>query len=684
MQGLIKWKGLLARCGDVSQLREVFRVMLKIDGAQRTLYPSVVECFEKAGKMGGVRAAQELYNAYVAHHVGDDAAGAAEPEATRGQGVDESVAGNDSGTTGGSDASTSGAGDAAGVGAGAAAVNASNPLAVPAVLRRGLVKAMCAAGDVETAVALISQLQVPMPSPASWAPLMANAARVGKLELALKVFAAMRDAGVRPDTASFNVLLKACGQRDATEAVRIFESMRAEGAEPNVMSFDLVMRAEAASGDMEAVVARLVEMKASGHELTVSQFNHVLSACARARAPADALAVMEEMRGLGVEPDGESFSHLIVAYALVSNARGVLDTFHQAFTERQPPQGRSYSIALDACLELNALESGRRVLGYAEKLREESAASDVKLARSMASMYARLGEEEKTEAALRAFLREHPDVAGPSDMALLVDARGQRRGYQSAKELSKELKTDAFAKRWQVAKLGGHKFEKACSAALLGTAAYAPKRRSGEQRLSFGKVFDLAREHHERFDDTHHRLINVLTSAALGRGMVDVAKRIHLCAAGRTELLGDRPVGDEAAGDRGGEEESNAPKAEEDDQRLEQFIDTITRKGSKPASTANLLLVYRAAQQANDQAWLDVVIEQLKATVGLPLLLSVALFVPASLPRCSLARAWSSADPFAKLTPPPFADALRAADSASSWGRLFSGSCRGGRTGLCD
>ena len=123
-----------------------------------------------------------------------------------------------------------------------------------------MIKAHAARGEAAEAKGVIVRMRADgiEPTQTAFTTLMAMHARAGERVAMLSQFQAMEKAGLRPTTASWNVVLDYCARkRQPAQAEGVLRRMIAVGTPPDAVSYGSLIKAHVSAGNLDEARTRV-------------------------------------------------------------------------------------------------------------------------------------------------------------------------------------------------------------------------------------------------------------------------------------------------------------------------------------------------------------------------------------------------------------------------------------------
>lgn len=207
----------------------------------------------------------------------------------------------------------------------------------------------------------------------------------GGKEQALKLYYAMRQARLRPDTVTFNTLLKVCGDAgDVHEVARLAAEMDELGVRANALTYRALLRAYRRDG--ERALQTLRKMQRIGMAVDAGAYAYVMHALRIAGRATEVLALFDELVARGLEPHVEHYGIVISAHAALQHeVDHAFARVHDMKARGLAPTERIASLLLAAVVPSGDVAQVERVLAF---VKHEEIPSGEALYEAMLHFYA--------------------------------------------------------------------------------------------------------------------------------------------------------------------------------------------------------------------------------------------------------------------------------------------------------
>lgn len=195
-----------------------------------------------------------------------------------------------------------------------------------------LVTAHCNVRDIESAQDTILRMRDAriQPTQAVWTTMMNAYVELADWQRAFEIYAFLEkhaDPRYHPDTASFNVLLKACvlSSAPAQTVLQVFQQWLGRGLRPNSATYTLLMQSVCTAGLMdvaEALFKTIDTAKVKGNlpvsmdavEPDVFIFSNMIAGYVKTGNRVKARACLTEMRRRGIEPTSVTYAVIVGSF----------------------------------------------------------------------------------------------------------------------------------------------------------------------------------------------------------------------------------------------------------------------------------------------------------------------------------------------------------------------------------
>lgn len=195
----------------------------------------------------------------------------------------------------------------------------------------------------------------PERSVSHWNQAIDGAARQGDIKKAGRILLDFEregkgQAGNRPDTVSYNLVIRACAKKcDFKSAEEWFARMESQGLEATVCSYNTVLDACAKSDNAEQCEAWLNAMLKKGVEPNVISYATAIYSHARRGEKQPAEAWLQKMIAAGIAPDAVCYNSMIHACGVSGDAAGAEHWMQEMQTHDLQTSVTTYTAVIDAC-----------------------------------------------------------------------------------------------------------------------------------------------------------------------------------------------------------------------------------------------------------------------------------------------------------------------------------------------
>jgi len=169
------------------------------------------------------------------------------------------------------------------------------------------------------------------PGVKAWNSIISTFARVGDVHGALNYFRQLRDAGVRPDSTTYALLMSMYGKRGDRDAVNdLYEQTKAEGISATIKMLDTIVLATINDGaleEAERLVERVLQMELDGSRTFM--WSVLLNAYALRKDVEKVSHLHRRMQEAGIPSDEMTYAALMTSLTVAkipNAARKIMDT----------------------------------------------------------------------------------------------------------------------------------------------------------------------------------------------------------------------------------------------------------------------------------------------------------------------------------------------------------------------
>jgi pentatricopeptide repeat protein len=223
------------------------------------------------------------------------------------------------------------------------------------------VDALCKEGHPRAAAELVEQLRREEPG---WAPdvgiyniLLNGWSRKRRLDKVQKLWAAMRDAGVRPTVVSYGTLIDAlCVMRRPDQAVDLLDQMREEGIDANLLTCNPIVYSLAQAGRFADAHKVLEKFPLYGVAPNISTFNSLILGYCKHGDLAEATGVLKVMLGRGISPTARTYNYFFMFFARNCSVELGMNLYNKMVNNGYEPNRLTYHLLIKLLCESNRLE----------------------------------------------------------------------------------------------------------------------------------------------------------------------------------------------------------------------------------------------------------------------------------------------------------------------------------------
>jgi len=182
-------------------------------------------------------------------------------------------------------------------------------------------------------------------------------ARRGNVQKAEQLLLQAEASDVKPDSVSYNMLIRACAKRgDNVAAEQWMKHMELNGVTATVCSYNTLLDAFAKANQAEACEKCIGHMLARGLEGNVISYATVMYAHAKRGDVRAAESWLRKMIAAGVKPDVVSYNSLIHACSVKGAARAAEHWLHEMLAQGLETTVSTYTAVIDACAKSGDVE----------------------------------------------------------------------------------------------------------------------------------------------------------------------------------------------------------------------------------------------------------------------------------------------------------------------------------------
>jgi len=203
---------------------------------------------------------------------------------------------------------------------------------------------------------------------ARWNQAIDSAARQGDCKMAGRLLLeferqAKDTPGGKPDTVSYNLVIRACAKKgDFKGAEQWLSRMELNGVEATVCSYNTVLDSCAKADNAEACEAWLQTMLSKGIEANVISYATVIYARARRGQASLAEAWLKKMTDAGIAPDAVCYNSMMHACGVSGNAAGAEHWIEEMQANGLEATVTTFTALIDACAKAGDVSRAQRWL----------------------------------------------------------------------------------------------------------------------------------------------------------------------------------------------------------------------------------------------------------------------------------------------------------------------------------
>jgi pentatricopeptide repeat protein len=195
--------------------------------------------------------------------------------------------------------------------------------------------------------------------------LIRAAGSLGCLDVAIEVFELCNQHHQNVDVLMYNNLVDACVNcKQPRKAEQIFKVMASKGVKPDSITFNTMIRAYAQNNDLEGSFALLERMESCGVQPNVVTFNSLVHAAVCNNRADKAWAVLPMMARVGVAPDSVTFASLVSGIKQDKSGKSLEKGFECLAHLRKlgiQPDEVLFNSLMDTCVHFGSLNRANEV-----------------------------------------------------------------------------------------------------------------------------------------------------------------------------------------------------------------------------------------------------------------------------------------------------------------------------------
>uniref|UniRef100_A0ACD5YK11 Uncharacterized protein n=1 Tax=Avena sativa TaxID=4498 RepID=A0ACD5YK11_AVESA len=172
-----------------------------------------------------------------------------------------------------------------------------------------------------------------------------------------KLWAEMRQAGVRPTVVSYGTLIKAvCLAQQPDRALCLLEEMREVGIEANLVTCNPIVNALAHAGRFRDAYKLLERFPLYGVAPNISTFNSLVLGYCKYGDLAGASGVLKAMLGRGILPTAKTYNYFFIFFAKTGNVELGMNLYSKMVNNGYAPDQITYNLLIKLLSEANRVE----------------------------------------------------------------------------------------------------------------------------------------------------------------------------------------------------------------------------------------------------------------------------------------------------------------------------------------
>jgi pentatricopeptide repeat protein len=223
------------------------------------------------------------------------------------------------------------------------------------------VDALCKEGHPRAAAQLVEQLRREDPA---WAPdvrtynvLLNGWSRARRLDKVEKLWAVMRNAGVRPTVVTYGTLIDAhCRMRRPDQAMALLDQMREEGIEAGLLTCNPIVCSLAQAGRFGDAHKVLEKFPLYGVAPNISTFNSLVLGYCKHGNLVGASRVLKAMLGRGISPTARTYNYFFMVFARNCSIELGMNLYSKMVSNGYAPDHLTYHLLVKMLCEANRLE----------------------------------------------------------------------------------------------------------------------------------------------------------------------------------------------------------------------------------------------------------------------------------------------------------------------------------------
>ncbi|KAI9109111.1 hypothetical protein K1719_019734 [Acacia pycnantha] len=228
--------------------------------------------------------------------------------------------------------------------------------------------------------------------------------RAGNISEAERVFAEMKDAGIKPNVYTYSIVIDSlcrCGQ--ITRAHDVFSEMIDVGCDPNSITFNNLMRVHVKAGRTEKVLQVYNQMKRLGCPPDTITNNFLIETHCKDDNLEEAIKVLNSMVKKGCAPNASTFNLIFRCVAKLHDINGAHRLYAKMKDLKCEPNTLTYNILMGMFTHARSTDM---VLKMKKEMDENEVEPNVNTYRLLITMYCGMGHWNNAYKLLREMVEE--------------------------------------------------------------------------------------------------------------------------------------------------------------------------------------------------------------------------------------------------------------------------------------
>ncbi|KAJ7973086.1 Pentatricopeptide repeat-containing protein [Quillaja saponaria] len=262
--------------------------------------------------------------------------------------------------------------------------------------------------------------------------------RSGYYDEAIRVFESMKQSGLKPNLVTYNAVIDACGKGgvEFNRVVEIFDEMLTNGVRPDRITYNSLLAVCSRGGLWEAARDLFSEMVHRGIDQDIFTYNTLLDAVCKGGQMDLAVVIMSEMPAKKILPNVVTYSTIVDGYAKAGKLEEALNLFNEMKFLAIGLDRVSYNTLLSIFAKLGRFEEASDVCKEMESC---GIKKDVVTYNALLGGY---GKQGKYDEVRRLFLEMKAENMSPNLLtySTLIDVYSKGSLYSEALEVFREFK----------------------------------------------------------------------------------------------------------------------------------------------------------------------------------------------------------------------------------------------------